>query len=345
MRATFLYGHEDVRIDDVPDPGIQQPTDAIVHVVRAAVCGSDLHHYRRDGTLEHPRPMGHEFIGVVEDVGADVRTVRRGDLVVATFSYQDNTCVYCREGNQTSCIHGGWYGAGGVGGGQAEAVRVPQADGSLVTVPGPVDEALYPHLLALCDVYLTGLHGVRSGRVDDTSTVAVIGDGAVGLSAVHAASHRGARKVILVSHHTDRAARGRDLGATEIVAERDEGATDHVHEVTDGEGVRVVVEAVGHLDAYEQAYRMVRPGGIISRVGVPQYTDAPVGPTSLFNRNITLTGGVAPVRAYLDEAIGDVLNGTITPGSLLDTTLPLGRVADAYAAMAGRTALKVMLVP
>ncbi len=348
MRATLMHGAGDVRVVQVPDPVIQEPTDAIVRVVRTCVCGSDLHPFRSKPPTDHGSPMGHELLGVVEDVGAEVRSVRPGDFVVSPFAFQDNTCVFCREGFQISCERGGWFTGSGVGGTQAEAVRVPQADGTLVR-PGvaleDTDEALLASLLTLSDVYLTGYHAAYLGRVRRGQIVTVIGDGAVGLSAVLAARQLGADRIILMGRHRDRTDLGVRFGATDIVAERGREGIERVLELTGGEGSHVVLEAVGHRPAYEQAYGIVRPGGVISRVGVPQYEEAPVGFASLFANNITLTGGHAPVRAYIEDAIPRVLSGEIDPGLVFDRTIALDDIAEGYTAMDSRTALKVMVTP
>ncbi|PPL20243.1 zinc-binding dehydrogenase [Microterricola pindariensis] len=343
MKATFMYGAGDVRVETVPDPVIRESTDAIVRVTRACICGSDLHPFRSRPSGADATPMGHEFLGVVEDIGTAVTSLTRGDFVIAPFAYQDNSCVFCREGVQTSCIHGGWYGSNGVGGGQAEAVRVPLADGSLVKVPGRVDEALYPALLTLSDVYLTGHHAARMGRVEAGKTVTVIGDGAVGLSAVLAARRLGAERIILMGRHPSRTDLGVEFGATDVVAERGEDGIARVMELTGGEGSHVVLEAVGHLPAYEQAYGIVRPGGVISRVGVPQYEDAPIGFGSLFGKNVTLTGGPAPVRGYVDDALIEVLEGRLDPGPVFDLSVGIDDVPAGYRAMDDRTALKVLV--
>ncbi|WP_197711484.1 alcohol dehydrogenase catalytic domain-containing protein [Cellulomonas sp. WB94] len=345
MRATFMYGAGDVRVENVPDPTIQQPTDAIVRVVRSCVCGSDLHPFHTLPTQVAGLPMGHELLGVVEQVGSAVSTLAKGDFVISPFAFQDNTCVFCREGVQTSCVHGGWYGAGGVGGGQAEAVRVPQADGTLVTVPGEVDDALLPSLLTLSDVYLTGYHAAHMGKVDARTTVTVIGDGAVGLSAVLASRQLGAERIILMGRHVARTDLGREFGATDVVAERGAEGVAKVMELTGGEGSHVVLEAVGHMPAYEQAYGIVRPGGVISRVGVPQYESAPIGFGSLFGKNAALTGGPAPVRAYIEAALPDVLEGRIEPGKVFDRTIALSDIAEGYRLMDAREALKVIVTP
>jgi len=340
-----MYGAGDVRVEEVPDPTIQAPTDAIVRVVRACVCGSDLHPYHGMQASSEGAPMGHEFLGVVEDPGSDVRTVRKGDFVIGTFAFQDNTCEFCREGFQTSCVNGGWYGAGGVGGAQAEALRVPQADGSLIRVPVSVDSDLLPSLLTLSDVYLTGYHAAHMARVRAGQTVTVIGDGAVGLSAVLAARQRGAERIILMGRHRSRTDLGREWGATDVVPERGEEGLARVMELTGGKGSHVVLEAVGHRPAYETAHGVLRPGGVISRVGVPQYEEAPIGFGSLFGRNATLNGGPAPVRAYIDQVLPDVLEGRIDPGRVFDMTVDLEHVADGYRAMDSRESLKALVAP
>ncbi|MFU8945127.1 zinc-binding dehydrogenase [Mycetocola zhadangensis] len=344
MKATFMYGAGDVRVETVPDPILKETTDAIVRVVRACVCGSDLHPYHSMPHSESGNPMGHELIGVVEEIGSAVSTLRKGDFVVAPFAFSDNTCSFCRDGFQTACIHGGWYGNPENGGLQAELARIPQADGSLVVVPG-IDESseLLPSLLSLSDVYLTGYHAAHMARVEPGKTVTVIGDGAVGLSAVLAAQQLGAEQIILMGRHRSRTDLGREFGATDVVAERGAGGIAQVLELTRGEGSHIVLEAVGLMPAYEQSFGIVRPGGVISRVGVPQYEDAPIGFGSLFGKNATLTGGPAPVRAYLEAAIQQVLNGEINPGRVFDRTVTIDQVPEAYAAMDAREALKVQI--
>ncbi|TIH31228.1 IMP dehydrogenase [Subtercola vilae] len=338
-----MFGPGDVRILSVPDPIIQHPTDAIVRVTRACICGSDLHPYHSMPTSETGSPMGHELIGVVEQIGSSVSTVKKGDFVIAPFAYSDNTCPFCLGGFQTSCVHGGFYGRPEVGGMQAELQRIPLADGSLVVVPGTVDEKLYPSLLTLSDVYLTGFHAAHMGRVEAGKTVTVIGDGAVGLSAVLASKQLGAERIILMGRHTSRTNLGIEFGATDVVAERGEEGIQKVMELTGGLGSHIVLEAVGHMPAYEQAYGIVRPGGTISRVGVPQYEQAPIGFASLFGKNVTLTGGPAPVRAYLEQAIPQVLDGTIDPGRVFDRTVGIDDVPAGYEAMDAREALKVLV--
>lgn len=338
MRATLMYGAGDVRVEHVDDPRIEQTTDAIVRVVRACVCGSDLHPFHDLAASEQGTTMGHEFLGVVEELGSEVRSVARGDLVVASFSFQDNTCPICRDGVQTACPHGGFFSTA-----QAEAVRVPQADGTLVKLPVAEDSELLPSLLTLADVYGTGYHAAKQARVTPGDTVAVIGDGAVGLLAVLSAKQLGAEQIILMGRHTARTDLGREFGATDVVAERGDEGIARVRDLTGGFGSHKVLEAVGYRAAYDQALGVVRPGGIISRVGVPQYEDAPVGFTSLFGRNITLNGGPAPVRAYIEELLPAVLDGTVQPGRVFDRTVDLDHIAGGYSAMNDREALKVLV--
>ncbi len=340
MRATVMYGAGDVRVEDRPAPAIEEDTDAIVRVVRTCICGSDLHPYHSMAASSDGTTMGHEMIGVVEQTGDLVSTVTPGDLVIAPFAFSDNTCDICLDGFQTACPHGGYFSTC-----QSEVVRVPQADGTLVVAPATEDEAILKSYLALSDVYLTGYHAAFMGKVEPGKSVTVIGDGAVGLSAVLAASRMGADRIILMGRHTDRTDLGRDFGATDVVAERGQEGVEKVRSMTDGQGTHVVLEAVGHMAAYEQSYGVVRSGGVISRVGVPQYEDAPVGFMSLFGRNITLTGGPAPVRAYLEQGLKDVTSGLINPGQLFDVTLPLDEAPKGYELMDSRKALKVMLKP
>jgi threonine dehydrogenase-like Zn-dependent dehydrogenase len=340
-----MYGAGDVRVEEVADPKLEQPTDALVRIVRACVCGSDLHPYHQMEASPQGVPMGHEFVGVIEAVGSEVSSVKPGDFVISPFAWSDNTCDYCGEGFQTSCRHGGFYAANGIGGAQAEAIRVPLADGTLVKAPVGEDSALLPSLLTLSDVFLTGHHAVVRGGVDLGSTVTVIGDGAVGLSAVLAARRLGAERIILMGRHTDRTNLGRQWGATDVVAERGEEGIAKVLDLTGGDGTHVVVEAVGHRPAYDMAVGVVRVGGAISRVGVPQYEEAPVGFGSLFGKNITLTGGPAPVRAYIEELLSEVLDGRLEPGKVFDRTVSLDDVPAGYRAMGDRESIKVLVTP
>jgi threonine dehydrogenase-like Zn-dependent dehydrogenase len=335
-----MYGAGDVRVENVPDPTLQAPTDAVVRVVRACVCGSDLHPFHTMPASAEGAPMGHEFVGVVEEVGSEVSTLKRGDFVIAPFAYSDNTCEFCREGLHTSCRQGGFFSTA-----QAEAVRVPLADGTLVKAPVGEDSALLPSLLTLSDVFLTGHHAAVKANVNPRTTVTVIGDGAVGLSAVLAAKRLGAERIVLMGRHKDRTDLGREFGATDVVEARGEEGIELVRELTGGDGTHTVLECVGYMSAYEMAHGVVRAGGVISRVGVPQYEEAPVGFGSLFRHNITLTGGPAPVRAYIEELLPDVLEGRIEPGKVFDRTVGLDAVPDGYRAMDAREALKVLVQP
>jgi threonine dehydrogenase-like Zn-dependent dehydrogenase len=345
MRATLMYGPGDVRVEDVPDSVIEQPTDALVRITASCICGSDLHPYHSMDPAGGPARMGHEFIGVVEDTGSEVATLTKGDLVIAPFAFSDGTCQFCREGLTTSCEHGGFWDMLPTEGGQAEAARVPLADGTLFKVPVTPDAALIPSLLTLSDVYGTGHHAAVRGGVTTGSTVTVIGDGAVGLLAVLSAKRLEAERIILMGRHTDRTDLGREFGATDVVAERGAEGVERVRELTGGDGTHTVLECVGHMPAYEQAVGVVRAGGVISRVGVPQYEEAPVGFGSLFGRNITLTGGPGAQRPYIEELLPDVLEGRIEPGKVFDRTVGLDGVPDGYRAMDAREALKVLVQP
>ncbi|NUS84500.1 MAG: zinc-dependent alcohol dehydrogenase family protein [Streptomyces sp.] len=344
MRATLMYGSGDVRLENVPDPKIQQPTDAVVRVLRACVCGSDLWPYGSLPATEHGVRMGHEFLGVVEDTGADVSGLKRGDLVVAPFVWSDNTCDFCAEGLHTSCRHGGLWARDGIDGGQGEAVRVPQAQGTLVKLPVAEGSALLPSLLTLSDVLCTGHHCAVTAGVNPRTTVTVIGDGAVGLSAVISAERLGAERIILMGRHKDRTDLGRDFGATDIVSERGEEGVARVRELTGGDGTHTVLECVGTLPALQTSLGVVRAGGTVSRVGAPQYGEVPLGFPE-FMSNITLTGGVAPARAYIEELLPDILEGRIQPGRVFDRTVGLGETPEGYRAMAAREALKVLVTP
>ncbi|PWW66795.1 zinc-binding dehydrogenase [Actinokineospora spheciospongiae] len=344
MRATLIYGAGDVRVEDVPDPRLHEPTDAVVRVLRSCVCGSDLWPYGAKKDATEGDRIGHEFLGVVEEVGSEVSGLVGGDVVVAPFVWADNTCDFCTEGLQTSCRHGGQWGAPGVDGGQGEAVRVPQAQGTLVKLPVGEDSTLLPSLLTLSDVFPTGHHCAVTARVGPRTTVTVIGDGAVGLSAVLAAKRLGAERIILMGRHTDRTDLGREFGATDVVAERGAEGVEKVGELTGGDGTHAVLECVGLKPALETAFGVVRAGGVVSRVGAPQYSDVPMD-GGLFMRNITLTGGVAPARAYIEELLPDILDGRVEPGRVFDRTVGLDEVPDGYRAMADRKALKVLIRP
>jgi threonine dehydrogenase-like Zn-dependent dehydrogenase len=337
-----MYSAGDVQVEKVPDAHLVEPTDAVVRVTRAAVCGSDLWPYKSMQPSETGRRMGHEFIGVVESVGDDVRTLEAGDLVVAPFLWSDGTCVFCREGLHSSCLHGGRYGDPDVDGGQGEAVRVPQADGTLVVLPVEEDDALMPSLLTLTDVMATGHHAALSAQVAPGKSAAVVGDGAVGLCGVIAARRLGAEQVILLGRHPTRIALARDFGATDIVSERGDEAVERVRELTDGLGAQSVLECVGLEQATVTALGIVRPGGAVGRVGVPQEDSIPQGVASFFG-NVTISGGPAPARAYIEELLPDVLEGRIEPGRVFDRAGGLDDVPDGYRAMNDREAIKVMI--
>jgi threonine dehydrogenase-like Zn-dependent dehydrogenase len=347
MRATLMYGAGDVRVEDVPDSTIKLNTDALVRITASCICGSDLHPYHSMTTADGPARMGREFIGVVEDTGTEVTTIKKGDLVVSPFSVSDNTCAFCREGLHTACAdpQATFWDRIPDEGAQAEAIRVPLADGTLVKLPAPQDSALMPSLLTLSDVFGTGYHAAKMGGVNQRTRVAVIGDGAVGLLAVLSAKRLGAEQIILMGRHPQRTDLGVQFGATDIVAARGEDGIAQVRDLTGGEGVHVVLEAVGHMPAYEQAVGIVRPGGIISRVGVPQYEDAPIGFGSLFGGNVRLAGGPAPARAYIEELMPDILDGTIEPGKVFDATTDIDGIPNGYQDMDNRKTLKVYVKP
>ena len=343
MRATIMYGASDVRIENVPDAQITQPTDAVVRVTHAAICGSDLWPYR--GFAEFGatgRPMGHEAIGVVEAVGGEVRTVKVGALVAMPFAYSDGTCVHCQAGIHTSCLHGGFFGSPETGGAQAEAIRIPQADGTLVVLPGGQDEALMASLLTLTDVMGTGHHAAVTARVAPGKAVAVVGDGAVGLCGVLAARRLGAEQIIIMGRHAERIALARLFGATDVVSERGEAAVARVRELTGGYGVHSVLECVGTDQSMQTALAIVRPGGAIGRVGVPHDVTIPAAAPTFYS-NLTISGGPAPARAYLPELLPDVLAGKIEPGLVFDRVVGLDEVPDGYRAMDEREAIKVMV--
>jgi threonine dehydrogenase-like Zn-dependent dehydrogenase len=342
MRATVMFGAGDVRIETVPDAHLIEPTDALVAVTRAAICGSDLWPYN---TLEHSdtgRRMGHEFIGVVEAVGADVQTVKAGDVVVSPFLWSDGTCVFCREGLQSACLHGGRYGFNDVDGGQGEAVRVPQADGTLVVLPVGADDALMPSLLTLSDVMGTGHHAALAAKVGPGKTAAVVGDGAVGLSGVIAARRLGAEQIILLGRHPDRIALAKQFGATDVVSARGDEAVARVRALTDGLGAHSVLECVGLEQSTLTALQIARPGGAVGRVGLPQEDAVPEALATFF-KNVTIGGGPAPVRAYIEELLPDVLEGKIEPGRVFDRVASLNDVPDGYRAMNDRDAIKVLI--
>jgi len=341
MRAAIFNGPRDIVVGERPDPVIDAPTDAIVRVTLACVCGSDLWYYR--GLSPHDLgAIGHEFMGVVEEVGGDVRQLRTGDLVVTPFTYSDGTCVLCQAGWTSNCLHGGGYGNHGMDGGQGEAVRVPYADATLVKVPGSghSDEVLRS-VLALSDVACTGHHAAVSGGVGPGMTVAVVGDGAVGLSAVLAANRLGAARIIALSRNPDRQAAARVFGATDIVAERGDEAIEAVREMTDGLGVEAALECVGTGESMATAFAIARSGSIVGAVGAPHDVVVPIE-TVIF-RNVGLRGGVAPARTYIPELLADVLAGRINPGRVFDFETDLDHIVDGYDAMDERRAIKSLV--
>jgi threonine dehydrogenase-like Zn-dependent dehydrogenase len=343
MRATLMYGAGDVRVEDVPDAQLIEPTDALVAVTSAAICGSDLWPYKSMEPDEDGRRMGHEFIGVVEEVGADVRTLKAGDLVVSPFLWSDGSCVFCQEGLHSECLHGGRYGWEDVDGGQGEAVRVPQADGTLVALPVDKDDALMASLLTLSDVMGTGHHAALAAKVGPGKNVAVVGDGAVGLCGVIASKRLGAEQIILLGNNQHRIALGQEFGATDVVRERGDEAIEHVRELTSGLGAHSVLECVGLEQAVETALEIARPGGAIGRVGIPEHDVTPTGVA--FWKNASIDGGPAPVRAYIEELLPDVLEGRIEPVRVFDRMIELDDVPEGYRAMNERQSIKVMVKP
>jgi threonine dehydrogenase-like Zn-dependent dehydrogenase len=344
MRATVMFGAGDVRVEDVPDAKLIEPTDALVTVTRACICGSDLWPYQKMERSDTGRVMGHEAVGVVEAVGRDVRAIKRGDVVVMPFAYSDGTCVFCHDGLQTSCVHGGFFGTPEVPGAQAEAVRVPLADGTLFVLPVSKDDALMPSLLTLSDVMGTGHHAALSARVGAGKSVAVVGDGAVGLCGVIAARRLGAEQIIILGRHEDRLALAKEFGATAAVSERGDAAVERVRELTGGAGVHSVLECVGLAQAMETAIKIARPGGAVGRVGVPQDDMMPASLPAFF-QNVTVSGGPASVRAYIAELLPDVLEGKIEPGRVFDRVAGLDEIPEGYRAMNNREAIKVMVKP
>jgi len=345
MRAAIMYKAGDVRVENIADPKILEPTDAVLRVARACICGSDLWPYRLLPPVENGQRMGHEAIGVIEDVGAEVRTLKRGDFVVMPFAFSDGTCAFCHEALHTSCVHGGFFGTGGkADGAQAEAVRVPYADGTLFRLPVRPDEGLMPAVLTLSDVMGTGHHAARCARVSQGKVAAVVGDGAVGLCGVIAAKRLGASRIIILGAHADRISLAEEFGATDVVRERGEAAIERVRALTGGFGAHSVLECVGSQQAIATSLGIVRPGGHIGRVGVPHYEAIPAL-QPFFYQNITVSGGPAPVRAYIEELLPDVLEGRIQPGRVFDRSIGLNDVPMGYRAMDQREALKVMVRP
>lgn len=336
MRATTIHGPGDIRFEEVPDPVIKRPTDAIVEVVAGCVCGSDLWPYRGENPIRAGATIGHECVGVVAEVGGEVREFKPGDFVVVPFCHCDNTCVHCRAGVQSACENLGMTSSG-----QGEYALVGQADGSLVATDGVPDATLLPSLLALSDVMPTGWHAAVSARVREGGTAVVVGDGAVGLCGVLAASVMGAETIIAMSRHESRQAIAREFGATHVVAARGRQGQQEVREILGGLGADAVLECVGTGDAMSTAVAVARPGAMVGFVGVPHGVELPV--RQMFGTNVGVQGGVAPVRRYLPELLGLVQAGRIDPGKVFDLTLPMAEVADAYRAMDERRAIKVML--
>jgi threonine dehydrogenase-like Zn-dependent dehydrogenase len=344
MRATIMHNAHDVRIENVPDAAIRHPTDAVIRITRACICGSDLWPYNGGPNVEGQR-MGHESIGVVEEVGSDVHLVKRGQVVIMPFAYSDGSCMFCEEGLQTACVHGGFFGNGGeAGGAQAEALRIPQADGTLYALPVGEDDMLMPSLLTLSDVMGTGHHAAVTARVRPGGIVAVVGDGAVGLCGVIAAKRLGAEQIVIMGRHEARIDLAREFGATDVVSERGDEAIERVRALTGGFGVQSVLECVGTDQAMATSMGIVRPGGAVGRVGVPHY-EAIQGAQQMFYHNVAVAGGPAPVRAYIDDLLADVMEGRIEPGRVFDRIVDLDGVPDGYRAMNDREALKVMVRP
>lgn len=340
MRGVVMYAPGDVRVEEVPDPRIVEPTDAIIRVTASCICGSDLWPYRGIQPVRRPSPMGHEYIGVVEQIGDEVRRIRVGDFVVGSFVASDNTCEICRAGYQSRCAHQVMMGSIGT---QAELARIPLADGTLVTVPGEPTQAQRASLLAASDVLGTGWFAAVAAEAGPGKTVAVVGDGAVGLLAVLAARRLGAERIIAMSRHTDRQALARTFGATDIVTERGDDGIAAIKELTGGYGAHSTVEAVGTQESMMQAIGATRPGGHVGFVGVSHGVE--LSGLDLFLATVHLHGGPAPVRRFLPELIGLIMDDEIDPGAVFDLTLPLERAADGYRAMDERRAVKVLLTP
>src|SRR5689334_5324073 len=338
MRGAVLYGPRDIRFEDRETPRIEEPTDAVIRIAATCVCGSDLWPYRGLQPIKGPSPMGHEYCGVVEEVGGAVRAVKPGQFVVGSFATSDNTCPNCRYGYQSSCVHREWMTRA-----QAPVLRVPLADGTLVTTPGMPSDDLVPSLLTTSDVLGTGWFAADAANVKPGSTAVVVGDGAVGLLAVLSAKQMGAERIIAMSRHESRQKLAREFGATDIVTERGDEGIEGVKELTKGLGADSVLECVGTQESMMQAIRSTRPGGFVSYVGVPHGVE--LDGTELFFAHVHLHGGPAPVRRYLPELIDLVLNEKINPGKVFDLTLPLHQVAEGYRAMDERRAIKTLLRP
>jgi threonine dehydrogenase-like Zn-dependent dehydrogenase len=336
MRVTTIYGPGDIRLEDLPVPTIEEPTDAIIKVSAGCICGSDLWPYRGENDITPGDTIGHEMIGIVEEAGPDVRSFKAGDFVIAPFCHSDNTCPNCRAGVTSACVNGNF-----TTGGQGEYAKVSQAEGSLVKTDGMPEDDMLPSLLTLSDVFPTGWHCAVSAGVKPGDTVVVVGDGAVGLCAVLAAAQLGAERVVAMSRHPARQEIARRFGATHIVAERGREGAERIKEMTDGVGADAVLECVGTNDSMLQAFGSARAGSTVGFVGVPHGVDLPI--RKMFSKNVGLAGGVAPVRKYLPELLELVTSGTVDPGLVFDSRMPLDQVAEGYRAMDERRAIKVYL--
>jgi threonine dehydrogenase-like Zn-dependent dehydrogenase len=343
VKATLIYGAGDVRVEDVPDPKVENATDAVVRITHSCICGSDLWPYKNREATEEGGRIGHEFIGVVEETGSDVSRIKQGDLVVAPFFYADGTCEYCRAGLTSACPNGNAWGAE-TDGAQGEAARVPFADASLMTLTVPQDSELMPSLLTLSDVFGTGHHAAVSARVGPGKDVVVVGDGAVGLLAVLASKRLGAERIVLMGHHEDRTDLGREFGATDVVAERGEEGEQKVRELLGTDGVHSAIEAVGYDESLSTAISVTRPGGYVGIVGVPQSGTIP-NAAAKFTKNITIAGGIAPTQANMYELLPDILDGQVEPGKVFNRTVGLDEIPEGYRAMNDREALKVLVRP
>jgi len=338
MQGTVLYAPRDVRFEEREEPKIAQPTDAIIRLSATCICGSDLWPYRGVQAIAQPTPMGHEYCGIVEEVGREVRNIRPGQFVVGSFATSDNTCAICRDGYQSSCVHREFMTAA-----QASLLRVPLADGTLVATNDLPPEELIPSLLATSDVLGTGWFAADAANVKPGNTVVVVGDGAVGLLGALSARQMGAERIIVMSRHASRQKLAREFGATDIIAERGNDGVARIKELTNGIGADSVLECVGTQESMMQAIESTRPGGYVSYVGVPH--NVSLDGEQLFYSHVHLHGGPAPVRRYLPELINLVLNGKINPGKVFDLTLPLNQVAEGYRAMDERRAIKTLLHP
>ncbi len=344
MKAGIFYGPHDIRVEEVPNPTIQKPTDAIVKITYTCICGSDLWWYR--GILERKAgaPVGHEFMGEITEIGKNVKDVKIGDLVVGPFFWCDGTCPECRKGMSSQCLNGGSWGNKDTGGCQAEQLRVPFADANLFVIPKKTSQKLMPALLTLSDVMGTGYYAAVSAGVGKDTTAAIVGDGAVGLCAVLACKQLGATKIILMSRHEDRQKIGKQFGATDIVPERGKEGIEKVKALTEAIGADCVLDCVGAAPAREMAMGMVRPGGRIGCVGVPEsIPDIKAG--DIFWKNITIGGGIAPTRTFIPQLMPDVLSGKLDPAPVFDMTLPLTELAKGYEAMDKRKSVKVLIRP